>query len=150
LEPKTLAGFFAMIAFTVAANLMLKLGAGVPEAQRIFGVLGWKSVAGLASFGCGGTVYAFLLRPVPLNIAQVFEAAQFVRVVIAGRQVLGEAISPTRWLGIACNSFGIMLVGLTANVFNRSPYTPARCAANAPLMREIRSTTSLGSRLTSA
>ncbi len=44
-----------MIAFTVAANLMLKLGAGVTEAQRIlFGILGWRSMAGLALFGCGG------------------------------------------------------------------------------------------------
>ena len=32
LELKTLAGFVAVIPFTVAANLMLTLGAGVPEA----------------------------------------------------------------------------------------------------------------------
>jgi hypothetical protein len=32
LAPTTLVGFAAMIAFTAAANLMLKLGAGVPEA----------------------------------------------------------------------------------------------------------------------
>ncbi|MGA7262675.1 MAG: hypothetical protein WBX30_17515 [Stellaceae bacterium] len=36
---------------------------------------------GLAVFGCGGVVYAFLLRRVPLNIVQVFAAAQFVGVV---------------------------------------------------------------------
>lgn len=35
----------------------------------------------LALFGCGGIVSAFLLRQVPLNIAQVFAAAQFVGVV---------------------------------------------------------------------
>jgi hypothetical protein len=29
-----------MIAFTVAANLMPKLGAGVPAAQRVLGLLG--------------------------------------------------------------------------------------------------------------
>jgi drug/metabolite transporter (DMT)-like permease len=115
LAPTTWAGFAAVIGFTVAANLMLKLGAGVPETQRIFfGLLGWKSLAGLALFGCGGLVYAFLLRRVPLNIAQVFAAAQFVGVVIAASLVLGEPISPARWLGIACISFGIALVGLTA------------------------------------
>jgi len=115
LEPTTLVGFAAMIALTVAANLMLKLGAGVTEAQRIlFGVLGWKSVAGLALFGCGGVVYAFLLRRVPLNVAVSFTAAQFVGVVVAASLVLGEPISPARWLGIACISFGIVLVGLTA------------------------------------
>jgi hypothetical protein len=42
LEPSTLVGFAAMITLTVTANLMLKLGAGVPEAQRIFGLIGWK------------------------------------------------------------------------------------------------------------
>ncbi len=117
MAPTTLVGFAAMIAFTVAANLMLKLGAGVPEAQRVlFGLLGWKSAAGLALFGCGGIVYAFLLRQVPLNVAQSFTAAQFVGVIIAASLVLGEPISPARWLGIACICFGIFVVGVTANI----------------------------------
>ena len=115
LAPTTLVGFAAVISCTVAANLMLKLGAGVPAPQRIFfGVLGWQSAAGLALFGCGGILYAVLLRRVPLNLAQVFAAAQFVGVVIAASLVLGEPISPARWLGIACIGFGIVLVGLTA------------------------------------
>jgi drug/metabolite transporter (DMT)-like permease len=109
----TLTGF-AMIGFTVAGNLMLKLGAGAPEAERVFGLLGWKSVAGLGLFGCSGIVYAFLLRRVPLNIAQVFTSAQFVGVVLAASLVLGEPISPARWVGIACIGFGIAVVGLTA------------------------------------
>jgi drug/metabolite transporter (DMT)-like permease len=54
------------------------------------------------------------LRRVPLNIAQVLAAAQFVGVVIAAGLVLGEPISPARWLGIACIGLGIVLVGLTA------------------------------------
>jgi drug/metabolite transporter (DMT)-like permease len=116
LEPKTLAGFLAVIAFTIGANLMLKLGAGASEAERVFGMLGWKSVAGLALFGCGGIVYALLLRRVPLNIAQVFTSAQFVGVIVAANLVLGDPISPAHWLGIACISLGIALVGLTANI----------------------------------
>jgi drug/metabolite transporter (DMT)-like permease len=112
----TLAGFAAMIGFTVAANLMLKLGADVPKTERfLFGMLGWKSVAGLALFGCGGVVYAFLLRQVPLNVAQSFTAAQFVGVIVAASLVLGEPISPARWLGIACICLGIFVVGLTAH-----------------------------------
>jgi drug/metabolite transporter (DMT)-like permease len=117
LAPTTLVGFAAMIAFTVAANLMLKLGAGVPEPQRVFfGLIGWKSAAGLALFGCGGIVYALLLRRVPLNIAVSFTAAQFVGVILAASLVLGEPISPARWLGIACICFGIFVVGVTANI----------------------------------
>src|SRR5215469_9435876 len=111
----TLLGFAAMIALTVAANLMLKLGAGVPEAERIrFGLIGWKSAAGLGLFGCGGIVYAILLRRVALNVAVTFTAAQLVGVILAGSLVLGEPISPARWLGILCISSGIVLVGLTA------------------------------------
>ena len=114
--PATFLGFAAMIGCTVAANLMLKLGAGVPAAERVlFGVLGWKSAAGLALFGCGGVVYAILLRRVPLNVAVSFTAAQFVGVILAAGLVLGEPISPARWLGIACISLGIVVVGLTAH-----------------------------------
>ena len=112
----TLAGFGTMVACTVAANLMLKLGAGAAEAERfVFGLFGWKSITGLALFGCSGIVYAFLLRHVPLNVAQSFTAAQFVGVIITASVVLGEPISPLRWLGIACICFGIFVVGLTAN-----------------------------------
>jgi len=116
LEPKTLAGFLAVVAFTITANLILKLGAGASEAERVFGLLGWKSVAGLALFGCGGIVYAFLLRRVPLNIAQVFTSAQFVGVSVAASLMLGEPISTARWLGIARISLGLALVGATMNV----------------------------------
>ena len=35
LQPKTLAGFAVVTVGTIAANLMLKLGADVAEAQRV-------------------------------------------------------------------------------------------------------------------
>ena len=114
--PKILAGFGGMVSLTVAANLMLKLGASaIPDERILFGVLGWKSASGLALFGCSGLLYAVLLRSVPLNLAQVFTAAQFVGVIIAACVVLGEPISPVRWLGIACICFGILLVGATSH-----------------------------------
>lgn len=116
LAPRTLAGFLAVIGCTVAANLMLKLGAAAPTSERIFlGVFGWKSAAGLALFGCGGLLYAILLRRVPLNLAQVFAAAQFVGIVVAARLVLDEPISPARWLGVLFISLGIVVSGLTAS-----------------------------------
>jgi hypothetical protein len=83
-EATALAEFGGLISLTVAANLLLKLGAGASAAERVlFGLLGWKSMAGLALFGCGGMLYAVLLRQVPLNVAQVFAAAQFVGVGVA-------------------------------------------------------------------
>jgi drug/metabolite transporter (DMT)-like permease len=115
LDAKALVGFAGVISFTVAANLMLKIGAAAPPAERVFfGVLGWKSAAGLALFGCGGILYAVLLRSISLNLAQVFAASQFVGVVLAAGWVLGEPISMARWVGIAFVSLGILLVGLTA------------------------------------
>ena len=116
LDVKVLAGFAVMISLTVAAALMLKIGAAAPPAERVFfGVLGWKSAAGLALFGCGGILYAVLLRSVSLNLAQVLASAQFVGVVLAASLVLGEPISPARWIGIAFISLGILLVGLTVH-----------------------------------
>ncbi len=115
LEFRTIAGFILVISLTVTANMMLKLGAAAPASERIFlGLFGWRSAAGLALFGCGGIVYALLLRHVPLNLAQVFAATQFVGVALAASFVLGESISSLRWLGIAFICCGISLVGLTA------------------------------------
>jgi hypothetical protein len=87
LEPKTLVG-------TVAANLMLKLDAGVAEAQRVlFDLLAGSQWPGLALFGCGGIIYAFLLRQVPLDVAVSFTVARFVAVILAAGMVLEESIS---------------------------------------------------------
>jgi len=116
IDRRTLAGFATMVSLTVAANLMLKLGASIPSAERIvFGILGWKSVAGLALFGCSGLLYAFVLRSVPLNLAQAFTASQFVGVILGAALILGEPISPVRWAGIGCICLGIMLVGITTS-----------------------------------
>ena len=110
----TLLGFIAMISCTIGANLMLKIGAmDPPEGRFLFSVFGWKSLVGLSLFGFGGIIYAIVLRTVPLNVAQVFTAAQFVGVTLAARMVLSEPISPVRWLGIICICFGIVMVGLT-------------------------------------
>ena len=115
-SPQTWLGFATMVFLTIAANLMLKVGASAPATERIvLGVLSWKSVAGLTLFGCAGLLYAFVLRSVPLNLAQAFTAAQFVGVIFAAAFVLGEPISPARWVGIACICCGIALVGATTS-----------------------------------
>ena len=69
-----------------AANRMLNLAASTPEPED---ALSWESMPGIALFRYGGIVYAFLLRWVPLNIAQVFAAALRIGVVIAVSLVLG-------------------------------------------------------------
>ncbi len=73
---KIISGFILMIFFTVLANLLLKIGAGRTSSQLLFGLLSWISVLGLIFFGCAGFVYAWLLKFLPLNIAQSFATAQ--------------------------------------------------------------------------
>ena len=110
-EFKPLLGIASMVALTVGANLMLKLGAMVAPAQRVFfGILSWQSVGGLALFGIGGIIYAFVLRTLPLHVAQAFAAFQYVAVVMAASLLLRERIALTSWLGIACIVVGIVLV----------------------------------------
>jgi hypothetical protein len=76
---------------------MPKLGAGVAKVQRVlFGLLGYRSVAGLVILGCDRIVYALLPRRVPLTIVQSSTAAQFAGVIIAATLVLGEPISQAR------------------------------------------------------
>ncbi|HEY1261663.1 MAG TPA: EamA family transporter [Stellaceae bacterium] len=112
-----LLGIAGMIGLTVGANLMLKLGAMAPPAERIvLGLFGWQSVLGLVLFGFGGLIYAFVLRALPLYVAQVLASLQYVAVILAAGLLLREAISPVSWLGIACVAIGILLVGTAARV----------------------------------
>lgn len=101
-----------MVAFSVLANLLLKLDT-LSDAQgaRVFGLWGWRSVAGAASFGLALVFYSALLRLLPLNVAQSFAALQFVGVIVASRVVLGEDLTWLRFIGIATIVAGILIVG---------------------------------------
>ncbi len=106
-----LLGIASMVALTVGANLMLKLGAMAPPDERVLlGALSWQSIVGLSLFGIGGIIYAFVLRALPLHVAQAFAAVQYVAVVLAASLLLRERIAPSSWLGIAFIVVGIVLV----------------------------------------
>lgn len=106
--------FILMISLTVTANLLMKLGAA-PSERLIFGMVSIRTLLGLVAFGCAGLVYAWILRWLPLNVAQAIAAAQFIAVILASAVVLSESIPPMRWLGIALIAVGIALVGATTN-----------------------------------
>lgn len=108
-----IAGFLLMISLTVVANLLMKLGTEVAPAPALLGLWSWKTVAGFATFGASGLVYAWLLKFLPLNVAQSFAAAQFISVILASAVVLSEPIPATRWVGIVLIVSGILLVGFT-------------------------------------
>src|ERR1700683_5255586 len=94
-------GLSIMISFTVIANLLMKLGASVPMAQRpLFGFVAWQSCLGIGAFGCAAVVYAWLLQWLPLNVVQSFAALQFVAVILTSAVILAERLPIERWLGI--------------------------------------------------
>ena len=107
--------FIVMISCTVVGNLLMKIGAGAAPSALLLGWLSWKSVAGIAAFGCAGLIYAQLLKYLPLNVATSFTAAQFVSVIFASAIVLSEPIPAPRWIGIGLIVAGILVVGLTLN-----------------------------------
>ncbi len=101
-----------MVGFSVLANLLLKYDAlAGPQDIKLLGILGWRWVAGAASFGIALVGYSALVRILPLNVAQSFASLQFVGVIVASRVVLGEDITALRLAGIVTIVFGIVIVG---------------------------------------
>jgi multidrug transporter EmrE-like cation transporter len=124
-------GLIAMIAFTVAANLLMKVGAERAASPLLLGVLSWTTIAGLATFGISGLIYAWVLKTLPLNVALSFAAAQYVAVIVASRVVLSEPIPATRWLGIMFIALGILVVAL-AGGDSRPPAAAAKTTMSVP------------------
>jgi multidrug transporter EmrE-like cation transporter len=113
---KVAVALILMIGCTVVANLLLKVGAAVPAAHRVFfGLFAWQTGAGVVVFGGALLFYIWVLRTLPLNIAQSFAAAQFICVILASAVVLSEHIPPVRWFGIALIFLGILVVSLTTD-----------------------------------
>ncbi|KAB0269709.1 hypothetical protein [Microvirga brassicacearum] len=103
-----------MIGCTVIANLMMKLGAGDPASAVLLGLISWRTFIGLVIFATAAAFYAFVLKVLPLNLAQAYAAAQFVAVICAAALLLGEPITFMRWVGISLISGGIMIVALSS------------------------------------
>ena len=109
-------GLLAIVICTVAANILMKMGAMAPVHARLFGLANWKTVLGLGCFGVGGLVYAWILSYMPLNVAQSILAVQFIAVIAASAIILSEPIPLVRWLGIVLIFIGIFIVSLTGRV----------------------------------
>lgn len=109
---KMLVAIGAIIACTVCANVLLKMGASAPEARKVFfGMLGWMSIAGLCFYAVAGLLYAWVLRWIPLHVAQGIVAAQFIGVILASWLILSEHINAAQWFGIALIAAGIVITG---------------------------------------
>jgi drug/metabolite transporter (DMT)-like permease len=110
-NPLPLLGIAGMVGLTIAANMLLKLGAMASPGERlVLGMLGWQSLLGLVLFGVAGLIYALVLRALPLFVTQVLASVQYLGVILAASLLLGERVAPVAWLGIACTALGILLV----------------------------------------
>jgi multidrug transporter EmrE-like cation transporter len=111
---KTTLLMIAMIACTIGANLLMKVGADVPTERRILGgLISMPAIAGMALFGVAMLFYLAVLHRLPLNLAQGFAAAQFVGVILAARLVLGESILPLQWIFMVLITIGVIGIGFT-------------------------------------
>ncbi len=109
-------GMLIIVASTIVANVLLKLGSAGDDSSRfLFRVLGWTSIAGLCFYAIAGLIYAWVLKYVPLHMAQVIVAAQFVGVILAARLILSESINAAQWGGVALIAAGIAITGWSSD-----------------------------------
>jgi drug/metabolite transporter (DMT)-like permease len=105
---------FGVIFFTVAANLLIKLGVqGMPLNVWDFvsRLASLHVVLGLFFFAIAALLYLVVLSRMPLNVAQSFMALQFIAVVLVSRFFLSEAVTAQQWCGVLLIALGITIVG---------------------------------------
>lgn len=78
----------------------------------------WRDVVGnpwlwlgIAIYGIELVVWLNLLSRVPLSLAYPLGSLNFCGVLLASRFLLGEPVSPRRWLGAALITLGVVVVG---------------------------------------
>ena len=103
--------------FTAAADLLLKKGATAGETVTWYGlgalVSAWTWL-GIASYILAFLCWLYVLRHIPLSIAFGLVTVVQLIVPLGAKFLLGELISPQRWLGIGCVLCGTILIGQIA------------------------------------
>lgn len=106
-------GFAALglvIVGNAVGNLLLKLGANVADGrQLLLGIVAWQTLAGMSCFAFGLIAYAWALKQFDLHAAQIVVSLQYVAAILLAAWILGEHISPTKWLGIALIAAGLFV-----------------------------------------
>lgn len=105
------AAYLALALVVVAnaiGNVLLKLGSTTGRSgYLVLGAVPIPTLAGIGCFALAIVLYAWALRVVELHFAQIVVSLQYVAVIALSVVLLGEQISPQRWIGIA-----LILVGL--------------------------------------
>jgi len=101
-----------VICLNVAANVVLKVGAGMPRSPVLAGMLSWYSFVGLCLFAGAGLAYAWILRHIPLNLAQMLATLQFVLTLLASYFFLHETLTNLQIAGSLLIVAGIFCIFL--------------------------------------
>lgn len=99
-----------VVAINVCASLLLKIGANEPSSPLLLNFLSLRSLCGLMCFGFGGLAYAWLLRYVPLGVAQAVLASQYIFTVLGAWLLLHEQIDRIQVIGFILVAIGIGMV----------------------------------------
>ena len=110
----------ASVSLSAVAQLCLKIGTsgtapGRPAASEMAGMLSSPMVLlGLAFYGVGALLWLFVLARAPLSLAYPFVGLGFILTMAAGAWVLGEAVTPSRFIGTLLIAGGCVLVARSA------------------------------------
>lgn len=101
-----------VVILNVAATGSLKRGSQIAQAGGAW--FNSMTVIGGIAFALAFALYVFALRTLPLYVAQVIAATQFMGAIAISHWLFLERIAPWQWAGIAMISAGIVLVGLAS------------------------------------
>jgi drug/metabolite transporter (DMT)-like permease len=117
LNPYVQIGIGALL--VTASELLLKRGAGTIGGDSILGLQALASPwtwLGVVTYVLSFASWLYVLRFIPLGVAFAMINVVHVLVPVGSWLLLGESISPRRWLGIALVLMGILLVARTVAV----------------------------------
>lgn len=115
----------ASVVLAVTGQLTLKFGMmdvgriGAAEvatigstAVRVF--TNWRVLVGLALYATSAMLYIVALSRVDISVAYPIVGLSYVVITLAAWLLLGEAIPPMRWVGVAVITLGVFLVARSA------------------------------------
>lgn len=106
---KVVLAMLVVVVLNITANGFLKQGA--LQAQAGASWLNAMTCIGALAFGTAFLAYVFVLRTLPLHMAQALAALQFVGAVVIARWFFLEKIGLMQWIGIGLIIAGIILLG---------------------------------------
>jgi multidrug transporter EmrE-like cation transporter len=109
MSPASLAFILGAVLLGTAAQLLLKAGAAaVPFGWAL--ALDARVLAGAACYGLSLVVWLAALASTPVSVAYPMVSLGFALNAALAWWLLGEAVTPMRWAGIAVIILGVILV----------------------------------------